>query len=103
MAGTASPAEAGSTYRVLLPETDLADALTVAERVRAEVERLSVPVTMAKGDDPMVIEVTVSIGAATIPTHGADLNTTMNRADAALYAAKRGGRNQVCHTVVELD
>ncbi|WP_439378933.1 diguanylate cyclase [Amycolatopsis lexingtonensis] len=85
----------GEEMLILLPETDLEDALTVAERVRAEVERLSVPVTMAKGGDPVVIEMTVSIGGAIIPTHGADLDTVMNQADAALYAAKGGGRNQV--------
>ncbi len=90
----------GEEMLILLPETDLTDALTVAERVRAEVELLSVPVTMAKGGDPVVIEVTVSIGAATIPTHGAELDTAMNRADAALYAAKSGGRNQVRPAIV---
>jgi diguanylate cyclase (GGDEF)-like protein len=85
----------GEEMLILLPDTDLELALVVAERVRGEVEQLSVPVTEAKGGNPVVIAVTVSVGAASVPTHGPDLDAVMQRADDALYVAKTGGRNQV--------
>lgn len=85
----------GEEILILLPETELDLALSVAERARAEVERLEVPVTQAKGGDVVVIAVTVSIGVASVPVHGADLDAVMQRADDALYVAKNGGRNQV--------
>jgi diguanylate cyclase (GGDEF)-like protein len=80
---------------VLLPDTDLDSALVVAERVRAQIEELSVPVTQAKGGDPVFLSVTVSIGVASVPTHGPDLESALQLADDALYVAKNGGRNQV--------
>jgi diguanylate cyclase (GGDEF)-like protein len=41
------------------------------------------------------LSVSVSIGVAHLPTHGADLRALYSAADASLYAAKRGGRNQI--------
>ena len=40
--------------------------------------------------------VTVSIGIAILPTHGITPEELLRKADLALYAAKRGGRDQVC-------
>lgn len=74
----------GEEFAVLLPETDLASAQQVAERLRAVLDRRS----------PAGIAYTVSIGLAML--HGDEsLHDLMTRADAALYAAKTAGRNRV--------
>ena len=64
-------------------------AETIAERVRLQVERA---ITIVRGNP---VKTTVSIGVASTETSGYDLDQLMHRADAALYAAKRQGRNRV--------
>jgi diguanylate cyclase (GGDEF)-like protein len=76
----------GEEFAVVLPETDLAGALVLAERVREEVERLS----------HFRRPVTVSIGVATLDRGTKDGATLLKRADIALYRAKQEGRNRVC-------
>jgi len=75
----------GEEFAILLPETDLAGALEVAERVRSRVEAAEFPGR----------KVTLSIGVAVYPKHGDTAANVIGAADAALYVAKRGGRNQV--------
>ncbi|MDA0352355.1 MAG: GGDEF domain-containing protein [Chloroflexi bacterium] len=82
----------GEEFAVILPETALADGAIVAEKLRAGIEALRVPVP----DGGAAVQVTVSVGVAAIP----DLATTdeqalLNRADEALYAAKNSGRDRV--------
>lgn len=74
----------GEEFVALLPETKLDEALVVAERVRAGVER-------ARAQPGC----TVSIGVATsVPGEG-EMDTILGRADEALYRAKAAGRNCV--------
>ncbi|TMM49736.1 diguanylate cyclase [Qipengyuania marisflavi] len=78
----------GEEFAVILPSADLAVARTVCERVR-----------WAIAENPLrfgdaIIPFTASIGIAEL-AEGDDLDRLMARADAALYAAKNGGRNQV--------
>ena len=77
----------GEEFAVLLPDTDIAAALDIAERVRAAIAEISLP-----GTD---VPVTASIGVAGFPDHGATLERLERLADAALYVAKRQGSNRV--------
>jgi diguanylate cyclase (GGDEF)-like protein len=76
----------GDEFCVLLPETNLAGALTVAERVRALVEET----TRAAG-----VPVTVSVGAVAHRGAGATADELIAVADGAAYEAKASGRNAI--------
>jgi two-component system, cell cycle response regulator len=80
----------GEEFVVVMPETDLAIAVAVAERLRAAIAREPFPLT-ATGEK---LPVTISVGVT--GTAGADdRESLLKRADDALYAAKTGGRNRV--------
>ena len=79
----------GEEFALLLPGNDLAGARLAAERIRAAVATAPIRV------EGHSLAVTVSIGVAGKPTSGATLEGMLVAADAALYAAKRGGRNRV--------
>lgn len=74
----------GEEFAVVLPSCGPADAVELAERFRRAIER-----------DDWPRPLTVSVGAATAPTDGLTAADLVGAADAALYAAKAGGRNQV--------
>jgi diguanylate cyclase (GGDEF)-like protein len=78
----------GEEFAALLPNTDVDEALRVAQRVRQDVAALAI--TFAGSD----IATTVSIGT-TVVQPGETLDTALARADSALYAAKHGGRDRV--------
>ena len=80
----------GEEFLMVLPETDLAGARPFAERLRKAIA--ATPIQLASGG----LTVTCSMGIA--ERTGDDLNAgqLLARADAALYRAKGGGRNQVC-------
>ncbi len=74
----------GEELSVLLPDTDLAGAVELAERLRT-----------ALAQDPGPLPVTVSVGVAAAPETAEDPAGLLRAADRALYRAKRGGRDQV--------
>lgn len=74
----------GDEFVVLLPGCSRDDALGVADRVRNGIAR-------AVGEAP----VTISAGVATVPDNAGDAERLMAAADAALYDAKRTGRDRV--------
>jgi len=79
----------GEEFAVLLQRADLETARRVAERLRRAIEKLSI----AHAASPLGY-VTISIGAAaTVPVDGDNAQEIVERADAALYEAKRRGRN----------
>jgi diguanylate cyclase (GGDEF)-like protein len=77
----------GEEFAVLLPDTAITEALEIAERVRTAVAEISLP-----GSD---VSVTASIGVAVFPDHASTPDRLERLADAALYLAKRQGRNRV--------
>jgi two-component system cell cycle response regulator len=78
----------GEEFAIMLPMTPLAAAFELAERMRKEIAGKVVPW------EDTGIAFTVSIGVAQVSDNASDFNTLVGRADAALYAAKQGGRNQ---------
>ncbi|MCC5858125.1 MAG: GGDEF domain-containing protein [Ectothiorhodospiraceae bacterium] len=80
----------GEEFVFTLPNAGLADALRFSDRLRSRVEAAEIP---TQGG---VIRVTVTIGVAELSPGDTDLKGLTRRADEALYAGKRGGRNQVC-------
>lgn len=78
----------GEEFCVLLPDSNLAEAAKVAERLRARFDLVRIRV----GD--VVCGATVSIGVAEFNA-GETIDQCVARADRALYAAKRNGRNRV--------
>jgi len=81
----------GEEFMALLPDTDIEDAAVFVERVRREVARR--PFDIGRGEP---LRLTISAGVATYPYPGIESPETLVRlADAALYAAKFGGRDRV--------
>lgn len=81
----------GEEFAVLMPETRLADAREVCERVRRAVAAEAVVCP-----DGRTLGMTVSIGVAEVAPDDDGVEAVMRRADQLLYAAKHGGRNRVC-------
>jgi diguanylate cyclase (GGDEF)-like protein len=81
----------GDEFVVVMPETDRAAALQVAEVLRSPI-----------GDTPIeAVVVTVSIGIAVWRQFGEELETTLQRAKATLYKAKEAGGNRVIADAAE--
>jgi len=79
----------GDEFIVLLPETSNKGALEMAERIRKAVETSRFDVR--SGDT----NITVSLGVASYPEDGGNLDVILDKADKAMYRAKRRGRNRV--------
>ena len=81
----------GEEFVIVMPETDMAVATAVAERLRRRVA--SEPFAIQQG--ARHLEVTISIGIAALSSAGDNAASILKRADQALYRAKRDGRNRV--------
>jgi len=81
----------GEEFVVILPETQLGDAVTFSEKLRAAIA--SAPVAIAGGGE---LPLTVSVGAASLShSEFSSAAEMIGAADQALYRAKRNGRNRV--------
>jgi diguanylate cyclase len=81
----------GEEFAVVLPNTALRQALTVADHIRRAVMAKELK---KKSTGEILGRVTVSVGVSML-RQGDDTDTLIDRADACLYAAKRNGRNRV--------
>jgi diguanylate cyclase (GGDEF)-like protein len=79
----------GEEMALVLPETDVAGARVIAERLRASVQASAHPTEQG------TLRVTVSVGVATWPGSGQTPEELVESADRALYRAKQAGRNRV--------
>ena len=81
----------GEEFVLLLPHTRAVDAFRIADRVRDHISGLSLHTS-----DGQAVQVTVSVGVAALDAGSRrELSELLAAADAALYRAKRDGRNQV--------
>jgi len=84
----------GEEFALLLPQTRAVDAFRIAERIRSAISGLCIIAPGATGGER--VHVTVSIGLAALDSGGQrEYAELMAAADAALYRAKSGGRDQV--------
>lgn len=79
----------GEEFVILMPETPLAGAAILAERLREELARLAVDTTGG------ALRFTISAGVAARGGTDAGITDILQRADSALYAAKQHGRNRI--------
>lgn len=81
----------GEEFTIILPQTDLANAIQVAERIKESFEHFSRNQTIAPGQS-----ITASLGVAVFPESGASTPDDLIRfADQALYRAKQIGKNRI--------
>ena len=83
----------GEEFVILLPQTHEYDALGVAERLRAHIAAMTIPVD---DSDPAgrSVTLTISVGVAALDGERRELTDMLAAADAALYYAKETGRNR---------
>jgi two-component system, cell cycle response regulator len=81
----------GEEFVVVMPDTDVAFALSVSERLRKSIETTPFPVSR----EPKNLKLTISIGIAGSEGESDSASALLHRADQALYRAKRTGRNKV--------
>jgi len=79
----------GEEFAIVMPETDGAGAVAIAERIRARLADTSFPTELGP------LRVTISLGVATFPDDARAKGRLVETADACLYHAKRHGRNRV--------
>lgn len=80
----------GEEFAIMLPQTSLDKAMTMAERIRASIARLKI------NTDTATIKTTVSLGVAQKSINTGSIDKLFTIADASLYQAKNSGRNKVC-------
>jgi diguanylate cyclase (GGDEF)-like protein len=85
-AGDFAGRNGGEEFAILLPDTNPTTGYQIAERIRMSIADITIP-----GVD---VSVTVSLGVAAYPDHANTLERLERLADAALYLAKREGRNR---------
>jgi diguanylate cyclase (GGDEF)-like protein len=83
----------GEEFAILLPGLGVDDVRRTAERVRSAVAELAVTAPDLNGDEQVISGLTSSVGAAVYPAHGTDRTSLLLAVDAALYDAKRAGRD----------
>ncbi|KLD78031.1 hypothetical protein Y886_12470, partial [Xanthomonas hyacinthi DSM 19077] len=84
----------GEEFAVVLPDTVADAAYAIAQRLLAAIEQRQIPHPAS----PLGV-VTVSIGIATHPASAEAAIDLLHHADAALYRAKRNGRNCCAHAL----
>ncbi len=87
----------GDEFALILPETDLAGALSFIERLRGKIAAFR----LDPGEGRPAIEAAVSIGLAVFPAHAQNPQDLFTVADQMMYRAKQAGKNTVLAPTVE--
>ncbi|GLY34075.1 GGDEF domain-containing protein [Amycolatopsis sp. NBRC 101858] len=86
----------GDEFVVLLPGATSAEIVSIADRIRAAIARIEVPVPVIRPGKPEVIDgLTASIGAAVYPETATEYTILLQAADDAVFEAKAAGRDRV--------
>ncbi len=87
----------GEEFTVILPDTDVETAQSIAERIRNEIQRSPFRLCHSiDGKGEVIQQVTVSVGVTTYPEHADCAMSLVRHADRAMYiGSKQGGRNRV--------
>jgi diguanylate cyclase (GGDEF)-like protein len=89
----------GEEFAAILPQTDLEQALKVAQRMQMAIAQLKIPHRASAAGSC----ITISIGVATtVPLEQSVASLLLDEADRKLYDAKRQGRNYIAHSVLDL-
>jgi len=87
---------AGDEFAVLLPDTEIDDAVIVAERIRGIIEKQEIEVPAKhETSETVIIKTRTSIGIAAAPAHAGTTEDLMLKSDTALRKAKNLGRNRI--------
>jgi diguanylate cyclase (GGDEF)-like protein len=82
----------GEEFLILLPNTNTKGSLIIAEKIRKNIEEIVINL-----QDEKKLQFTVSVGVSQFHNKSNDnIESSINRADEALYKAKASGRNKVC-------
>lgn len=86
----------GDEYAIILPDTDIKEALQIAESIREAINEKKVSIPNPSAPSMMeALSIRASIGIAIAPIHAKDRETLFEKSDAALRKAKKLGRNRV--------
>ena len=88
----------GEEFAAFLLDADYEQGMVAAERVRSAIAQYKFPAVRRGSPDASgrTHQMTISIGVASFPTDASDPIQLVEKADSALYRAKRAGRNRVC-------
>ncbi len=86
---------AGDEFAFFMPDAGPEEAMTAAERIRAETESLYLEFTAVSGTTPDRLTLSASIGVASSPQDASDPVALFAAADKALFKAKEAGRNRI--------
>lgn len=81
----------GEEFLIVLKSIDMDGACKIAERIRKNAEDMD----YSSDDSSIKRAITISIGISEFPMHGTNMHDLINKADIALYAAKKKGKNNV--------
>ncbi|MCM3873515.1 MAG: GGDEF domain-containing protein, partial [Pyrinomonadaceae bacterium] len=95
-AGDVAARFGGEEFAAFLLDADYAQGLVAAERVRSAVQDYHFPAVRQESPENQTHRITISIGIAAYPDDARDPIHLVELADAALYRAKRSGRNRIC-------
>lgn len=82
----------GEEFCIILPDTSKESAYAMAERIRSEVDKVCIP----EWNSTILRKVTISLGVASFPDDTEEQGLLVKKADEAMYAAKKAGKNKVC-------